>query len=390
MRMERILREKRVVVCCGSGGVGKTTTAAALALRAAVDGRRTLVLTIDPAKRLANALGFDEFRHEEQLVSADLMRRAGLEPKAELRAMMLDVGGTFDAIIDRYAPSPEVRDRILQNKLYRNLSATLAGSQEYMAMEKLYDRVGEGEYDLIVLDTPPTRNALDFLDAPRRMVDFLDESVLKWFLIPYVAAGKMGLNLLRRGGEVILRTLERITGSEFIRDISDFFQAFEGMYEGFRDRAAHVVNLLEDPGTIFLLVTSPTAVAIDEAVYFYQKLREYNFAFSTFIVNRVHPSPYGDAIALDPVEAVLREKLQEEAPPAVVESLLASGRALHTLAMRDRAGLARLREAVVEEEVDYRLVPALNEDVHDLQGLAQIGGAIMREQSATSAIPPLL
>jgi anion-transporting ArsA/GET3 family ATPase len=388
MRMERILREKRVVVCCGSGGVGKTTTAAALALRAAVDGRRTLVLTIDPAKRLANALGFDEFRHEEQLVSADLMRRAGLTPRAELRAMMLDVGGTFDAIIDRYAPSTEVRDRILQNKLYKNLAATLAGSQEYMAMEKLYDRVGQGEYDLIVLDTPPTRNALDFLDAPRRMVDFLDESVLKWFLIPYVAAGKMGLNLLRRGGEKILHTLERITGSEFIRDISDFFQAFEGMYEGFRDRATHVVNLLEDPGTIFLLVTSPTEVAIDEAVYFYQKLREYNFAFSTFIVNRVHTAPYGDDASLEDASAELRALLAAAGASAeVLRSLLNSGRALHTLAARDRAGLARLRRAVVEEEVDYRLVPALNEDVHDLHGLAQIGGAIMREKCATP--PPL-
>lgn len=381
MRMERILREKRVVICCGSGGVGKTTTAAALALRAASDGRRTLVLTIDPAKRLANALGFDEFGYEEQLVDQTLLRQAGLEPGAELRAMMLDVGGTFDAIIDRYAPSAEVRDRILDNKLYRNLSSTLAGSQEYMAMEKLYDRVGHGEYDLIVLDTPPTRNALDFLDAPRRMVDFLDESVLKWFLIPYVAAGKVGLNLLRRGGEKVLRSLERVTGSEFIRDISEFFQAFEGMYEGFRDRATHVVNLLEDPGTIFVLVTSPTTVAVDEALFFYQKLREYNFAFSTFVVNRVHSLPYGAGADVDASESRLRAELANE-PRAVSDSLVRSARAIQALGERDLAALERLRAAVVEDEVDYRLVPSLNEDVHDLEGLARIGGAIMRTGDA--------
>jgi len=376
--MERILREKRVVVCCGSGGVGKTTSAAALALRAAADGRRTLVLTIDPARRLANALGFDSFGHDEQVVDPALFEAAGLTPRAELRAMMLDVGGTFDAIIERYAPSAEVRNRILANKLYRNLSSTLAGSQEYMAMEKLYDMVGEGEYELIVLDTPPTRNALDFLDAPRRMVDFLDESVLKWFLIPYVAAGKVGLNLLRRGGEKILRTLEHLTGAGFLHDLSDFFQAFEGMYEGFRDRAAHVVNLLEDPGTIFVLVTAPAPVSIDEALYFYQKLRDYNFAFSTFIVNRVHAPPFGPGADLDQCLLGLAGELRD-APGAAAESLARSASALQSLGERDRDSLLRLKRSVIEDDVDYRLVPSLDEDVHDLRGLALIGAAIMRE-----------
>ncbi len=377
MRMERILREKRVVVCCGSGGVGKTTTAAALALRAATDGRRTLVLTIDPARRLANALGFEEFRGEEQVVDRSLFEAAGLTPRAELRAMMLDVGGTFDTIIERYAPSVEVRDRIFRNKLYRNFSSTVAGSQEYMAMEKLYDTVGQGEYDLIVLDTPPTRNALDFLDAPRRMVDFLDESVLEWFLIPYVAAGKMGLNLLRRGGEKILHALEKITGSGFLRDLSDFFQAFEGMYEGFRDRANHVVSLLEDPGTIFVLVTSPSPIAIDEATYFYRKLREYNFAFSTFIVNRVHQAPFGHDGDLESNIASLVEELRG-APAEAVASLVRSASSLQALGERDQAALARLKSSVIEDEVDYRLVPSLDEDVHDLRGLALIGAAVMR------------
>lgn len=376
MELERILREKRVLVCCGSGGVGKTTTAASLALYAASIGRKTLVLTIDPARRLANALGFATFSRDAQLVAPELFRAAGLEAKAELRAMMLDVGGTFDGLIERYAKSDEVRQRILGNKLYRNLSATLAGSHEYMAMEKLYELYSDGDYDLIVLDTPPTRNALDFLDAPERLVGFLDEGILKWFLKPYYSAGRAGFKLLQRGGTVILTALERVSGSGFLHDLSDFFQAFEGMYGGFRQRAELVTSLLASQETMFLLVTGPTRVAIDEAIYFYEKLREYNFGFSTFVVNRVHLSPLGERPRISDPE-LLAELEDAGLQEGAAKGLLDVSRQIQVLGDRNRASLGRLRESVLEDEVDYRLVPALEQDVHDLSGLAQIADAIL-------------
>ena len=380
MNIDRILREKEIIVLCGSGGVGKTTTAAALALEASLLGRKTLVLTIDPARRLANALGFEAFDREQREVDPELIRAVGLEPKGQLFAMMLDVGGTFDELIRRHATSPESAEKILVNKLYRNLHATLAGSQEYMAMEKLYDLVETGDYDVIILDTPPSRHALDFLEAPRRLIDFLDEGVLKWFLQPYYTVGRSSIGLLKRGGGVIFSALERISGSDFLRDLSEFFQAFDGMYGGFKERAERVSELLQGSQTIFLLVAAPTRIAVEEAIDFYGKLRGFNLPFSTFVVNRVHPCPMGD-LDDDAYRARL-ESMLGSADPAVKEGLAVAARRVQALGLRDRAAVQRIQAAVEEEEVEYRLVPALDEDVHDLGGLSRIGKAVREADGA--------
>jgi anion-transporting ArsA/GET3 family ATPase len=373
--LERALAERRILVACGSGGVGKTTAAAALAVWAARAGRRVLVCTIDPSRRLATSLGLNQLSGRPRPI--DLSRLS--PPPARggaLWAMVLDVKSTFDALVARHTPDAGARERILGNRFYRHISAALAGSHEYMAMEKLLELRADERWDLVVLDTPPTRHALDFLEAPDRLLDFLDTSVLRWFLRPYFVAGRLTLKVATHTGAVALRLADRFLGLQFLRDLSEFFLAFESMYDGFKERAAKVHALLRDPSSGFVMVAGPSPLALEEALYFHRRLTEKRMPFVAFVVNRVHVDP-------------AREVRSRRGGRAGVSPELAA-RLAETL--REQQVLARVeRRAAARLEVDTRerpvLVPELDHDVHDLRGLAEFGellfgGARARSRAA--------
>ena len=293
-----IVNSKEIIVCAGAGGVGKTTTAAAIAMQAAADGKRTAVLTIDPARRLASSLGLKRLTNEPTPVGARKFSSAGVEMKGELHALMLDTKTTFDEVVLRYAPSREQAERIISNRFYRNISSTLSGTQEYMAMEKLYELHADGGYDLIVIDTPPTRNALDFLDAPRRLTDFFESRVLRWFLLPYMKAGGGIMRVANLAATTFLRIVKRIIGGDVLEDTAEFFANLEGMYDGFKERAGEVAALLKSDVTSFIVVTSPSSDSVDEATFFAARLNESGLPFGALVVNRVHPRFGDDPIAV--------------------------------------------------------------------------------------------
>ncbi|MGH2828061.1 MAG: ArsA family ATPase [Actinomycetota bacterium] len=302
-----IVGHKEIVVCAGSGGVGKTTAAAAIALQAALDGKKAAVLTIDPAKRLASSLGLKELTNEPTRVNKRKFSSAGLEMSGELWALMLDTKTTFDEVVTRYAASREQAERILDNRFYRNISSTLSGTQEYMAMEKLYELHTDGAYDLIVIDTPPTRNALDFLDAPRRLTDFFESRVLRWFLMPYMKAGGGIFKVANVAATAFLRVVKRIIGGDALQDTAEFFANLEGMYEGFKERAREVAGLLQSDVTSFVIVTSPGEDSVAEATFFATRLNEAGLPFGAVVVNRVHPK-IGDGVDVKPSKLAKLEK----------------------------------------------------------------------------------
>jgi anion-transporting ArsA/GET3 family ATPase len=305
--IEELTARKEIIVCAGSGGVGKTTTAAAVALQAAVDGKKVAVLTIDPARRLASSLGLKELTNSPTKVNKRKFTAAGLSPSGELHAMMLDTKSTFDEVVTRYAPTLEQAERILANRFYQNISGTLSGTQEYMAMEKLYELYSEGGYDLIVIDTPPTRNALDFLDAPRRMTDFFESRVLRWFLMPYMKAGGGIMRVANVAAVTFLKIVKRIVGSDVLEDTAEFFSNLEGMYEGFKQRAREVAALLQSPETSFVVVTSPAEESVSEATFFASRLNEAGLPFGALVVNRVHPR-FGDGTDVKPRQLAKLER----------------------------------------------------------------------------------
>jgi anion-transporting ArsA/GET3 family ATPase len=337
-----LVTDRSIVVCCGSGGVGKTTTAAALALEAARAGRRACVVTIDPAKRLADALGLESLTNVPGLVDG--------EWPGELWALMLDTKSTFDSLVTRYAASPAQAEAILGNRLYRNMAGALSGTQEYMAMEKLYELSSSGLYDLIVIDTPPTRNALDFLDAPRRLTRFLDNRIFKLLMMPTRAY----LKAVGFATQAFLRTISRVVGGEVVADAVAFFQAFEGMEQGFRDRAASVLSLLQAPSTAFVLVTSPRRDAVAEAAFFLDRLSEASIVVSALVVNRLHPS-FGSG----PI-------------PEGLGSFGSNLADFRSIASREEQHFASLAGRVSPAPVAR--VPFLADDVHDLPGLALVAG----------------
>jgi anion-transporting ArsA/GET3 family ATPase len=365
--LERALASRRILVTCGAGGVGKTTTAAALALRAACSGRRVLACTIDPSRRLATSLGLNQLSDRPRAI--DLSRVAAPSSRrGALWAMVLDVKSTFDALVTRYTPDAAARDRILTNRFYRHVSAALAGSHEYMAMEKLLELSGDDRWDLVVLDTPPTRHALDFLEAPDRLMDFLDTSVLRWFLRPYFVAGRLTLKVATRTGAVALRIADRFLGLQFLQDLSEFFLAFEGMYDGFKRRAARVHSLLREPSSGFVMVAGPSPLALEEAVYFHRRLTEKGMPFVALVVNRVHVDPAREARSRP------RRRGRADVPPELGRRLVDTLREQQVLARVERRAVARL-------EVDTRekplLVPELEQDIHDLRGLSEFGELLL-------------
>ena len=358
-----LLGGKDICICAGSGGVGKTTTSAAIAAGMAARGLRVCVLTIDPAKRLADSLGLEELGNEAKRVDPALFAEHGVEIEGELWAMMLDPKQTFDELVARQAPDEEARDRVLGNRIYQQISSALAGSQEYMAMEKLFELHSEGRFDLLVLDTPPTRNALDFLDAPKRLTQFIEGRSLRVFMKPTGLAAKVA----GRGASVALSVFKRIVGFDLLADLAEFFNAFSGMVDGFQARAKRVNGLLADPHTCFLVVCGPQGEPVDEAVYFHRKLVEAKLPFGGVIVNKVHyPAEelHGDGAEL---EAALAEKLGDADLAKRVGDNFADYQAL---AERDARNIERLARELRAQSVIR--VPYLDEDVHDLAGLAEI------------------
>ncbi len=347
--LRELVEQRRILVCCGSGGVGKTTTAAVLALEAARAGRRAVVVTIDPAKRLADALGLEGLTGTPSKIEGDW--------PGELWALMLDTKSTFDDLVHANASSPQQGDRIIQNRFYRNISGALSGTQEYMAMEKLYELHQRSDFDLVVVDTPPTRNALDFIDAPRRLSRFLDHRLFRMITSP----GRGIAKAVNVAAQTFLRTVAKVVGAEVIDDAVAFFQAFEGMEEGFRARADAVLHLLSADDTAFVLVASPRRDTIEEARYFASKLAEADIAVRALIVNRMHPR-FDDGLA---------EATAERARTLAGTDLGGLYRNLadfQLVASREEDHLAGLTEAVAPAPVVR--VPFLSTDVHDLAGLA--------------------
>jgi anion-transporting ArsA/GET3 family ATPase len=356
----------RVVVCAGAGGVGKTTTAAALAAGMAQRGRKVLVLTIDPARRLAGALGLPETDDDEHEVD---LAAHGMAGGGSLHAAMLDARRTFDALVREQAPTPEAAERILRNPIYQQLAGAVAGSHEYMAMERLYEVWSSGRFDLIVLDTPPSRHALDFLEAPGRVTRFVDGRALRLLVRPSVRAGRLGMRVLGPAPNMALGAVERLTGVTLLADISEFLASFEGMYEGFQRRADEVSRLLASPETTFLLVTVPLTEPIQEADFFWRALRERGLPFGGVVMNKVHPAYVGGDTR--GVRARVRRSLRE-AGVAAATAERAAENLLHfqALADRDRANIERLEARLGPESVVE--VPLLEHDVHDLEGLAAV------------------
>ncbi len=363
--VDGILEGKAICICAGSGGVGKTTTSAAIATGMAARGLKVCVLTIDPAKRLADSLGLAELGNEASRVDPALFEEQGVAMEGELWAMMLDAKATFDELVARQAPDEESRDRVLENRIYQQISSALAGSQEYMAMEKLFELHTEGRFDLLVLDTPPTRNALDFLDAPKRLTQFSEGRSLRMFMKPTGLAAKVA----GRSASLALSVFKRIVGFDLLADLAEFFNAFSGMVDGFQARAKRVNTLLADPSTSFLVVCGPQGEPVDEAVYFHRKLVEAELPFGGVIVNKVH---YPAERLRDETDDRLEEAL---APALEGDSDLAHRVAenfadYQALAERDARNIDRLARELRTSAVIR--VPYLDEDVHDLAGLAEI------------------
>jgi anion-transporting ArsA/GET3 family ATPase len=380
--LETLVRERGVLVCCGTGGVGKTTTAAVLALAAARAGRDAVVVTIDPAKRLADTLGLEELGN----VAREIPRErwdptGGASPGGRLSALMLDTRSTFDALVARYARTPEQAERILENRFYRNIAGALSGTQEYMAMEKLYELHDEGGHDLIVVDTPPTRHALDFLDAPARLTRLLDNRIFRFLMVP----ARTGLRVAGVAVQAFFRAVGKVVGTETIEDVVAFFRAFEGMEQGFRDRASMVTELLAAGETGFVLVTSPRRDSVEEAEFFAERLRASHLRVAGLVVNRVHPQ-FETTISIEELQARARALAAAADTVETSTEVRAATRRLAAryanladyaeLGQRERTQLDRAADQIGASAVAF--VPSLAHDVVDFDALDTVATHLLR------------
>jgi len=378
----RIWAEPRIEVCVGCGGVGKTTIAAALALEAARRGKRTLVLTIDPAHRLADALGVHALGNEPEAIPRERLARLGVPPNGSLSAMMLDMKRTFDDLVTRFADSDETRDRILHNPIYQHVSDALAGSIEYSAMEKVYELDASDQFERIVVDTPPSQHALDFLEAPQRLLEFLDSRLVHMLIHPAFAAGRFGFRLFHRGTHRVLQLIERLTGIGFLEDVSEFLLAFEGMSEGFRARANCVRALLLGPEASFVLIATPEHQSVRQALEFLDRLESFRVPLSAVVANRVRSWPGGAGPPVVPFEVAdptpLRDALAAQEPvgfPAeeAARAALQATEGYAALVRRDERALQELRARTEQAGRFWGQIPEFPEDVSDLEGLARLG-----------------
>ncbi len=377
--LEQLLAAKEIVIHCGSGGVGKTTTAAAAAAEAAIHlGGKVLVLTVDPAKRLANALGLEQFGNVETQVPVEAFKAAGVEPRGELWAAMLDTKQSWDDLIRRHAPDAATRDAILKNPLYQNLMGRFVQSHDYIAMERLFDIHSSGRYDLIVVDTPPTRNAIDFLEAPARMADFFSSRFLRMITVP---ARSRVMNMATRP---FYSVADRILGSKFLEDIAEFFLLFQSMYPGFVERAKAVTHVLSDRRTTFVVVTTLESAPVREAEFFIEELGQRHLHLGAVVLNKVLP-----------------DFLRDRDATKVAQRLCGDGRDLADAldGVDDPAQLARVLREVGESFLNFQVVakreaeiraelsaapevvasvPYFDSDIFDLRGLIRLGDEIWR------------
>ncbi|MCZ7530309.1 MAG: AAA family ATPase [Acidimicrobiia bacterium] len=386
--LEQLLAAKEIVVFCGSGGVGKTSIAAASALGAAARlGGKILVLTVDPARRLATALGLEGIGNTARRVPPEVCTEAGIELRGELWAAMLDTKESWDTLVLRHAPDEETASKILDNVLYKNITERFVQSHDYIAMERLYDVHASGEYDLIVLDTPPTRNAIDFLEAPKRMADFFGGRLLRWLTAPYRVGGKRGARILNFASRPFYQVADRILGSEFLQEIGEFFWLFQSMYDGFVERASAVEDLLHDRRTTFGVVTTLEAAPLREGEVFMRELKSRGFDFQALVLNKTLPDtlldPSGAAAATYLIDHAsdlageLREVLGHDSTDEASDDRVA--RVLSTVGESFRNfGVVAKREAELRSELSkvphvLARVPTLEVDIHDVRGLAEIG-----------------
>ncbi len=386
--IEQLLSVKEIVISCGSGGVGKTTTAAALgAMAAAQIGGKVLVLTVDPAKRLANALGLEQFGNIESQVPVELFSAAGVEPRGELWAAMLDTKESWDDLVRTHAPDPQTRDEILANPLYQNITGKFVQSHDYIAMERLYEIHTSGRYDLIIVDTPPTRNAIDFLEAPERMADFFSSRLLRWLITPYRS------RLVNAASKPFYSIADRILGSQFLEDIAQFFILFQTMYDGFVERARAVERTLSDRRTTFVVVSTLEEAPVREAEFFIDALHERDFHLGALVLNKVLPAYF-----LDDEAAAAAEALVRKAVPVAAE--LAADAGLGVVGEANGADdVERVLREVGESFLNYRVIatreaeqqkelgrapdivasaPFFDTDIYDLAGLLRLGERIWR------------
>jgi anion-transporting ArsA/GET3 family ATPase len=364
-------RRTRIIVCCGSGGVGKTTIAAAIGLRAAERGRHVVVLTVDPARRLAQSMGLTSLDNTPRPVTG--VKTGGAASSGSMHAMMLDMKRTFDEIVESHA-DPDRAAQILANPFYQSLSSSFAGTQEYMAMEKLGQLRRADEWDLIVVDTPPSRSALDFLDAPQRLGRFLDGRLLRLLVAPARFGGRTGMKILNAGFGVVTGVITKIIGSQLLRDVQTFVSAMDTMFGGFRERAEYTYRLLRAPGTAFLVIAAPEPDALREASYFVERLERDAMPLAGLIVNRVHRSPAARLSAARSLAAAetLQGLAESESSAVGIVALR-----LHAERMRQAESERRLarRFTAAHPLVPVAQIPAQPDDVHDLNGLRVVGSA---------------
>ncbi|MEV2279366.1 ArsA family ATPase [Nocardiopsis sp. NPDC049922] len=355
----------RIVVCCGAGGVGKTTTAAALGLRAAERGRHAVVITVDPARRLAQSLGMESLDNTPRPVPLPEGTRG------TVHAMMLDMKRTFDEVVEEHA-DPERARQILANPFYQTLSTSFSGTQEYMAMEKLGQLRQSGAWDLIVVDTPPSRSALDFLDAPKRLGRFLDGRLIRFLSAP---ASTGAFRLLGAGFSLVTSAVNKVVGAQLLDDLRSFVAAFDTVFGGFQARAERTYRLLQAPGTAFVVVAVPDTDALREASYFVDRLASDSMPLAGLVVNRAHPLPDGAGRRLTAAEAADAEAVLRGAG---THPLASAALRLHAERVRTREHEARLRDRMLSKHRGIRVaeVAALPEDVHDLAALRTIGAAL--------------
>ncbi len=392
----RALLTRRIVVCVGCGGVGKTTVAAALALEAARRGRRALVLTIDPARRLADALGTGPLGGEPRALPEAELRALGVPPDGSLSAVTLDMKRTFDGLVERLNDSAEARKRVLENPIYQHLSDALAGSLEYSAMEKVYELYERREFDLVVVDTPPSQHALDFLEAPTRLIEFLDSPIVHMLIHPAFSAGRLSFKLFQRGTRRVLQLIERVSGLSFLEDLSEFLLAFEGMAEGFRDRARKVRELLVSRESAFVLIAGPSPQSVPQAEEFLARLETHRVPLAGLVLNRMHLWP-GTAAPLELSErelpghqgalarALTGTGLEADAAAVAARAALEMATGYAALVRRDGEAVRPLEVRALSAGRFVVQVPELGDDVHDLAGLARVAEHMLQGEQREGA-----